>query len=815
MSLDQNYQKKIKAISELDEETLTLNVLMPVFKRMGYSGVEYVHGAGELGKDLLLIEEGLLNARTIVSVQVKTGRLNLSGKSSSNAILIADQLKTSLRANVSVPGCIPSQKPDRCILVTSGEVSQTVRQKVHEHLQDIQQYVQIIERAKLIELIDEYFSEYWHGLDPLLFPYLRALVNQMSLAPDFIALPIVSQDVESKEALSPFHDDVYVDMHLFRPTVKVAKSGSGEDKLMLEHLKDSQILYYKEKCCLVTGDAGAGKSTLLRRLAFKEAQKALSINNSSRLLPVFLRAGDIARADASKPLLEIIRQHADVLSEGASALFTEQAVRSGRVVVFLDAADEVWEENEFRRVAQKFTVFTETYKYCRCVVSCREVSVSRVAPAFKLSQPFTLEPITLRQAEKVVRQVVQDNGKDPETARRVLDAIRKFHGIELTPIIVTLFAASFDANRVDVPPNITEIFKKYTEELLGRWDVRKGVSQQHEAPVKDLVLRHIALKMHTDGVQEVPESILLSYMKVIIDDRSLNKDESSVLEELIWSGLLQKEEGYIRFPHLMFQEFFAGRALRSLDSLLENMPDPWWSYVGMFYIGDDPGRHEDVIALLSHKFEDISPQELFYAAYSLGLMAQAAYFANTAVRQQLLDQTIECLAIASQEFLKKDLSDDLIFMEWLSLTIFAKEAPASSVTKLPSNEEWESCVNEHGLEFASHKRVWLAVSLLSQGRGADAKAVLKGFDPPSDMLAFSIFLAATSEIAVGRHSDADKEAIRDIIRRFSSKVPHLLSRLRKAFESYILEIKDRLLVSVDQPVLEAKSGQYILHYEER
>ena len=61
-------------------------------------------------------------------------------------------------------------------------------------------------------------------------------------------------------------------------------------------------------------------------------------------------------------------------------------------------------------------------------------------------------------------------------------------------LLVTVFVATTDYSRKDIPANITELFKKYTEMMLGRWDASKGLAQQYQAPLKDFVLPKSLMK---------------------------------------------------------------------------------------------------------------------------------------------------------------------------------------------------------------------------------------------------------------------------------------------------------------------------------
>src|SRR5688500_12504379 len=63
-------------VEAMDEATLRRDVLIPLFKAMGFNGVHEYHGSGERGKDIIMWSDDKLGQRTNYAVIVVAERLS-------------------------------------------------------------------------------------------------------------------------------------------------------------------------------------------------------------------------------------------------------------------------------------------------------------------------------------------------------------------------------------------------------------------------------------------------------------------------------------------------------------------------------------------------------------------------------------------------------------------------------------------------------------------------------------------------------------------------------------------------------------------
>jgi len=85
-----NWEEKLKGIKE---DELRTNILMPLFRAMGYQGVDHSHGPNERGKDITMWMLTPTGGRDNYAVVVKARKINAraSGKGSARDVAIQIQ----------------------------------------------------------------------------------------------------------------------------------------------------------------------------------------------------------------------------------------------------------------------------------------------------------------------------------------------------------------------------------------------------------------------------------------------------------------------------------------------------------------------------------------------------------------------------------------------------------------------------------------------------------------------------------------------------------------------------------------------------
>jgi len=81
---------------------------------------------------------------------------------------------------------------------------------------------------------------------------------------------------------------------------------------------------------------------------------------------------------------------------------------------------------------------------------------------------------------------------------RIIEDLKKsplFKNLPQSPIAAILLAKLINENSKELPSNMTELYDKYVELILGRWDIDKGLQSQKEYQALDNILPEIARYM--------------------------------------------------------------------------------------------------------------------------------------------------------------------------------------------------------------------------------------------------------------------------------------------------------------------------------
>ena len=119
-------------IAKMKENEFRTAVLIPLFKKMGFQGVQDMHGPQEQGKDIVMWKHDEHNGRMNYSVVVKAKRVTGAASGSSSAVDVANQVWQCFTSDYEDVNESVRQRVDICWVVTTRDYT-TPAQK---HLQD-------------------------------------------------------------------------------------------------------------------------------------------------------------------------------------------------------------------------------------------------------------------------------------------------------------------------------------------------------------------------------------------------------------------------------------------------------------------------------------------------------------------------------------------------------------------------------------------------------------------------------------------------------------------------------------------------------
>jgi NACHT domain len=781
--------KKERFLKSLTEDDFRDLVVRPFFLRSGFQDGRDLCGPSEHGKDALFLEKDKLDIDVWVAVQTKRGNLNLASLASASLIAAVIQCKTALETSYVVALTKQKIRPSRVFLCTSGTINNAAKQHILDEVKSPN--ISFLDSDDLIPRIDKLMPELWLGIDSDLLPYFDAIEKLVSGG----AATLLGQRSDGVTAPAA-DDDLFVTLNLFRQSVRVKTvSGKKVEHPELIELPITSIFNIKARRVLIMGEGGSGKSTGLLRVALELARKGVA--SDQYIVPILIKATELARAKPSN-LTSYCDEVAKSIVSNKKSCFSSKDLTAGRVILLVDGLDEVASTLDKEWVAAALVQFSSAFPKCQIIATARPYKVFADLHDLKSFEEYRVSPISWKQAEKIVHAVGHRKKLPVKTSNELLRRLEKIHGFELNPLLVTVFAATTDYSKQDLPANITELFKKFTELMLGRWDEEKGLSLQFHAPLKDFILQKIAFHMHAKNLTSIPRDEAESVATKELLNRGHDDNGQSLLSEVFdRSGLFRVHGGSIEFRHHLLQEFFAGRGIPSADYIGQIITSEWWKRAIVFYFGENPQS----INLLQNAMNTITGQPataMIEAASTVGLALQACYLSTVPEKLDVWKWSVEVLGanhrlVGEQE----DPTGNFPLAHFFNVYLYARDSVASSHLKqnLPLLTSWAKENNELNLLPRTDERMfWLLVGLIEAGDIEEAEKLIKTNAPKSAEQLMAIFLGCHLAREVRPLAASQKAHAKAICDRLEIRAQPYAKKLMHEFGSLLLEYRSGKVV---------------------
>ena len=787
--------KKEKLLLSMTEKSFRDQVIRPLFFRKKLADGRDFCGQTEKGKDAIFIATDQLGINNVYVVQTKKGKLTLSKDSSKNIITIITQLRTALETPVFFIAPKEKKFPIKVILCTSGKINESARKHIVDEIKNPR--LEFMDSDDLIPNIDRFFPELWFGIDTEIFPYFATLKQNLETASDNI---LISDLIPGSSAISFASDKMFVQLHLYR-TKLVPKKIKGQVTQIpkFEEFPITGVINRKEKLFLILGDAGSGKSTSLKRLAYILASKGLESQTDFKI-PILLRALEIW-GNNQYALVEICDLETKRLINSKKSCFSTEDLFKGNVIILIDALDELADENARNAVLEKAIIFNKNFPECKIIITSRDNPSIRNSPKTKGFGIFKISPINYKQAEQIIKRLQKESKLPTEISQEVLRRIQDIHGMALNPLLVTVFAATTEYSRKDIPANITELFKKYTELMLGRWEATKGLGQQYHAPLKDFILRQIAYKMHSREITNININEFTSIVNKELLKRGHKADIPQLINEIVnRSGLFHIFDDRIEFRHLLLQEFYAGRGIPATDNVEILISNEWWQRAIVFYFGENPSDSHALHSIVNN-LNSRPIEEIFTATLTLGLALQACYLVEVTEKTDVLKWVIERISEAKEPFLRiTDKNQRFPISRFLDYYLFGRDSVACNILE-DKAEEIKKSLQEKKLppEQKELNDFWIIVGLLESGLLKKAEMLIKKFKPKDTRLLLAIHLGCF----IIQNLRVTTQENQKIAARISESLSNLVQVYRKQilqeFKTELLEVRRGQIEAIELP----------------
>lgn len=563
-------------------ETRLHKALKIVLERMEPTfSVAVTHGADEFGKDLVVVKKDKLMTE-VVGVVVKKGDIkgttagdvdglknsvaNITGAHKKRILEIESQIDQAFKHPAEMPQIFAKLPVNHVIVMLAGDISSNARKRLTSELQGS---ITVRDMDWMVDVFSEHYPQIFFEEEVITF------------------LQRKFQQLESKHWLSTknislseyFVDPIVGDLHT--PT-KLDEEAlrSIISKRKLSFLKLRSLIKNGARIVIV-GDPISGKSGAMAKLTIdmlKEAsQQALRIETAKKDIPIPLltTAQEIYHAPSKEDLLRTF--------VGAPTLHKRFKVSA----LLVDALDEV-PFNSRQEVIEKSKQFAQELG-SSLVITSRKIDIVRTPP--EGFEKYELLPFEIGQALKLCTKLAKGGSQTIEVLKDGLERIKT--QFPMVPLSLVFLIELIEQNK-EIPASVTELYDRFFDITLGRWDNEKGLEVLFDYLVKKRFLSALAYKAFLKKDQlEVSRSDFDSFVIEYASQFSWDQSQTPLfLTELERAGILQVGDAVV-FRHRSFLEFFAAQYLYENredigdleDQLLELYFNDNWGEVTFFYIG--------------------------------------------------------------------------------------------------------------------------------------------------------------------------------------------------------------------------------------
>ncbi len=783
-----NAQKRAFLL-KYNEDDFRDSVLRPLYKLEGLKHGADLCGPNEQGKDCYFWQDLPVTGKMVIAVQTKKGDIKMSANAQDNLINAITQLKTALETRIR---CITDKKfyhPDVVILAASGIINEAAREHIIYSLGNDNR-IKFQDFDSLVNRIDSLMPELWYGINTKVLPYLSRLKSHLCQTSDCIDIsPLLGKD----KSYIPITDDTFVPLYLNRISIARERiKGEYRERFDYKDVTVEKVTSLSQRLILIMGEAGAGKSIALKRIALTTANRLTEESNKEQI-PVLFTASQLAESSLDCAALAAKVTISDNSSDGPA--FSLEDLANGRILLLIDAYDEIATDKLREEFVNKIKLFHERFTKCQIIVTSRKTpKLSTLESTISMSV-YEVSPLNVKQALKIVDRLSSGIEMEASAKREIIRKLENVHGIELNPLLVTLFVASSEFDRADVPANITELFDKFTDLMLGRWDLSKGLSQQHHTQVKKFIVSQLAMKMHRERVTRLPISDAKELIRKSLEDTGHTAQFDVMYDEAIGrSGLLYEQDEFVAFKHLMLQEFFAGNCMEANDFSSEMLGDYWWTRPYVFNAGLTP-KDASKLQKLVDLSRGCNDDHVFQAGVTIGLAMQACYLTKLDLRRKIFFDVIEILSLSYEDAIrhfKNNYVGDSVCT--LFCYLYGRDSVASSVA-LAVYEEYKESNTFVSLDDL--EKFWIFAGLIENRTISIAANDLKKFSPSNDLLLLALHSGLYQLENLQLTTKEVRKVASEIRGKIEPKIAYLMKQVFDEMKGYLLEIRKGKLSVVE------------------
>lgn len=621
---------KLMDIQKNGKEPDLFPTLKQLFLSMQFTKVEITHGANEYGKDLVFSKyDESLRSEDWYAVVVKNKNADLwdfqtGGEIARQVTLAFEKPYLDSAGN--------NNYINKVFVVVNGTISHQARETLRDTLQPYQRNnIQVWNYQNIESEIESHIKDLFLS---------GATGTQEEFAVNMYKTKMaerLSNLDNAKELYAGFEiseiNDIFVNVRTANKKYESQKNIYSDEKSKIspEELDDSVIIINSNRDTIIRGIPTSGKTILLKRVGVNALQKYSSIG-------VFwfrFRDIDIEHFDLWS---EVSKQFVE-LSGGVE--FKHDYF--DRILLLFDALDEIDTDEARTKIIENIHASLEGYEKCHIIISGRMIDLFDNNPLFLSYEMYDLLPFDISQALNLVKKIIPDN---KEKNNKFISAIKNqqlSNNITRTPMALTLMAIMYKDDSIDLqelPANITELYSKFSDYYLDKWDATKGLSSQYKYEEVRNIMGFIANYMQTHNICELSCVQLEDVLTEIKRTHSFDEleDVDAYISRIKSRNTLlcyDSSRDTFYFIGVSFQEYFTSYFYddSSEQFLLDRIYQDWWQNVIVFYNGRNPRRTVFLEKMIS-KVIPIDSRSMFYHMDIVSKTMQAAHLIPNATEKE-------------------------------------------------------------------------------------------------------------------------------------------------------------------------------------
>ena len=449
---------------------------------------EYTHGKDEWGADFILtVEDTILGGLEHIGVIVKRGSIKQDLRN------IDTQIEECRMKKRKIRGGTKEIEIDRVWIVANGSISNNAKEKIH--LKHRGTGISFIDGAKLAELIVQHTPFIGDSVTPEIAEYLQRVQTK------------VESRRERRDMLAMSEDTPEIELDI----VELKREPDGYARQELVKFED--IIEHSGGIMILEGRAGAGKTREMEKHTRHYA--STSEYKRTNRAPVLIPAREL-RDQYEWNIMNAIEGE---VGEMACIKLRDE---KSKILLFVDGLDEVPEETEEKKkILERIKLEMDSNWSGHTTIVSTHTGEDLLLGSEIDIREFSIRAVSLK---KLLAFII-DTCKNVQMPIRMAEDLRKsdlFHQLPQNPIAAILLSKIIREEGKELPSNLTEIYAKATELMLGRWDQQKGIVQEKEYLVVRYVLERIAREMVENQMWEVSIDWIEEQFSEYIDERKLN-----------------------------------------------------------------------------------------------------------------------------------------------------------------------------------------------------------------------------------------------------------------------------------------------------